>query len=78
MQVLFGSSCVHPSCFSSPAFKCRPSAWWHFGQCKCANGSMRSGLTGGWSLIAGVAFGMIFSCIVDPQVGQSVSLGDVV
>jgi uncharacterized membrane protein (UPF0136 family) len=32
---------------------------------------MRSGLTGGSSSIAGVAFGRIFFLIGDPQVGQS-------
>jgi hypothetical protein len=36
-----------------------------------ASGSMRSGLIGGCSSIAGVAFGTIFFLIGDPQPGQS-------
>jgi hypothetical protein len=34
---------------------------------------MSSGLLGGCSSIAGVALGMNFSCIGDPQVGQNFS-----
>ena len=63
---------VQTSCFpASPAFKCRPSAWGQFGHSKSASGSMRSGLIGGCSSIAGVAFGTIFFLIGDPQPGQS-------
>jgi hypothetical protein len=66
---------VQTSCFpaspASPAFKCRPSAWGQFGHSKSASGSMRSGLIGGCSSIAGVAFGTIFFLMGDPQPGQS-------